>query len=243
MTQTSGDSTGYIPVDPKLSKQATASANKSLLTLQKQSPTCDNAVELPFIDKVMQENRICEAFKFFSKVIQPSLNPFSKKAKALMTSWLGDPIALANGKEVKRSTAASSSRGSNAMPSGLRSRLVSSSSGGVTESTGQGNNFWKVKLSVYKSKKSIGVKALVGTSSTAASTTESADEGTSVAEYLSNSEVQESEKAFAQEFAASVWKAMEEAYQQARSSGKKDKSKVEAQWQKSSLPKHLYKRV
>ncbi|PBK97628.1 hypothetical protein ARMGADRAFT_1162467 [Armillaria gallica] len=239
-TQTNGDSTGYTPLDPKLGKKATVSTKKILLALQKQSSICDNAVELPLIDQVMQENTICQAFTYFSKVIQPSLNPFSKKAKALMMTWLEGPIALANGKSVKSSTATGSSRGSNHQPGGLRSRLVSSGSGSVTENTEQGNNFWKVEPSVYKSKKAIAVKALVGTSSTAASTTESTDEGASVAEYLSNSEVQESEKAFSEEFATAVSKAIEEAYQQARSCGKKkDKSKIEAQWAKVKSAKTL----
>lgn len=239
-TQMNGDSTDYTPLDPKLGKKATASGKKMLLALQKQSSTCDNAVELPLIDQVMQENTICQAFTYFSQVIQPSLNPFSKKAKALMMTWLEGPIALANGKSVKSSPTTGSSRGSNNKPGGLRSRLVSSGSGGVTENTGQGNNFWKVEPSVYKSKKVIAIKALVGTSSTAASTTESTDEGASVAEYLSNSEVQESEKAFAEEFATAVSKAIEEAYQQARSCGKKkDKSKIEAQWAKVKSAKTL----
>ncbi|SJL07566.1 uncharacterized protein ARMOST_10916 [Armillaria ostoyae] len=239
-TQMNGDSTGYTALDPKLGKKATVSAKKMLLALQKQSSTCDNAVELPLIDQVMQENTICQAFTYFAQVIQPSLNPFSKKAKALMMTWLEGPIALANGKSVKSSTATGNSRGSNNKPGGLRSRLVSSGSGGVTENTGRGNNFWKVEPSVYKSKKAIAVKALVGTSSTAASTTESTDEGGSVAEYLSNSEVQESEKAFAEEFATAVSKAIEEAYQQARSCGKKkDKSKIEAQWAKVKSAKTL----
>ncbi len=68
-----------------------------------------------------------------------------------MMSWLEGPIALANGKSVKSSTATGSSRGSNHRPGGLRSRLVSSGSGSVTENTEQGNNFWKVEPSVYKS--------------------------------------------------------------------------------------------
>ncbi|KAK0221789.1 hypothetical protein IW262DRAFT_930073 [Armillaria fumosa] len=176
-----------------------------------------------------------------------------------MATWLEDPIAFANGQSVQKrtaiggsqnsisatrtsqnSTATGSSRGSSSRPGGSRSPLVSRGSGNVTENTGQGNNFWKVEPSVYKSKKAIAVKALTGTSSTAASTTESTDEGESVAEYLSNSEVQESEKAFAEEFATVVSKAIEEAYQQALSCGKKkDKSKIESQWAKVKSAKTL----
>lgn len=168
-TGTNGD--GYTPLDPKLGKKATASAKKMLLALQKQSSTCDNAVELPLIDQVMQENTICQAFTYFSQVIEPSWNPFSKKAKALMMAWLEEPIALANGMSVKTNTAAGSSRGSRTRAGGLRSRSASNDSSEATENTGQGNNntghgnnstgpgnnnvqgnnFWKVEPSVYKS--------------------------------------------------------------------------------------------
>lgn len=260
-TQTNGNSDGYTPLDPKLGKKATATAEKILLALQKQSSTCDNAVELPLIDQVLQENTICQAFTYFSKIIQPSLDPFSKKAKVLMATWLEGPIALANGQSVpmstaiggsrnsttatrpsQTSTATGSSRGSGSRTGGSRGRLGTRGSGNMTENTGQGNsnNFWKVEPNVYKSKKAIAVKALAGTSSTATSTTESTDEGEGVAEYLSNSEVQESEKAFTKEFATLVFKAIEDAYKQALSCGKKkDKSKIESQWAKVKSAKTL----